>query len=54
MVQYRELCGEEICRELFGGFIRHQNVTKCRRRVDGEWVIRDDPQREQAVHENMF
>ena len=43
MVQYRELCGEEICRELFGGFIRHQNVTKCRRRVDGEWVIRDDP-----------
>ena len=43
MVQYRELCGEEICRELFGGFIRHQNVTKCWRRVNDEWVIRDDP-----------
>lgn len=43
VLQYRELCEDEICRELFGGFIRHQNVTKCWRRVDGEWVIKEDP-----------
>ena len=43
MIQYRNLCESEICRELFSGFIRHQVVTKCRRRENGEWVIRDDP-----------
>lgn len=40
---YRRLDREEIDRELFGQFIRRQNVTKCWRRVNGEWVIREDP-----------
>lgn len=43
MVQYRTLRENEICRELFRGFIRHQAVTKCWRREKGEWVIREDP-----------
>ena len=43
MVQYRTLRENELCRELFGGFIRHQVVTKCWRREKGEWVIREDP-----------
>lgn len=42
-IQYRQLEADEICRELFAHFIRHQNVTKCRRREGGEWVMRDDP-----------
>lgn len=29
--------------ELFNSFIRRQIVTKCRRKINGEWVIRDDP-----------
>ena len=43
MIVYRSLKEEEICRELFAGFIRRQVVTKCWRREKGEWVIRDDP-----------
>lgn len=43
MIEYRRLEEKEICRELFGQFIRRQKVGKCWRRVDGEWVIRDDP-----------
>ena len=43
MVGYRVLSENEICRELFHGFIRHQVVTKCRRWEKGRWVIRDDP-----------
>ena len=43
MIQYRELCKNEICRELFNGFVRHQEVTKCWRRENGEWVIKDAP-----------
>ena len=41
MIQYRELCENEICRELFAGFVRHQAVTKCWRKENGEWVIQD-------------
>lgn len=41
--QYRELTENEICRDLFSQFIRRQEVVKCWRRVDGEWVIKDDP-----------
>ena len=33
----------EICKELFNGFIRHQVVTKCYRREKDKWVIKDDP-----------
>lgn len=43
MAEYRELKLCEINRELFSGFIRRQVVTDCRRRVDGEWVIKSDP-----------
>ena len=43
MVGYRTLSENEICRELFHGFIRHQVVTKCWRREKGEWGIREDP-----------
>lgn len=42
-LQYRDLTADELGRELFGGFIRHQIVTKCWRRDNGKWVIRDDP-----------
>ena len=42
-VEYRKLHVEEISRELFRDFIRHQKVTKCLRRQDGEWVVKDDP-----------
>lgn len=42
-MEYRQLNAEEICRQLFGQFIRHQKVTNCRRREAGEWVIREDP-----------
>lgn len=43
MIQYRRLHADEICRDLFGAFVRHQNVTKCRRKENGVWVIKDDP-----------
>ena len=42
-MEYRGLREDEICRELFAGFIRRQVVTKCWRRENDEWVIRDDP-----------
>ena len=43
MIQYRELHINEINRELFKDFIRHQNVTLCRRRERGAWVLKSDP-----------
>ena len=43
MVQYRILRPDELCRDLFRGFIRRQVVTKCWRREDSKWVIRDNP-----------
>lgn len=43
MIAYRTIDQQEISRELFRNFIRHQVVTKCWRREDGKWVIRDDP-----------
>lgn len=43
MIIYKELTESDITRELFSGFIRRQVVTKCFRKIDGEWVIRDDP-----------
>lgn len=42
-IQYRELREDEICNELFAHFIRHQVVTKCRRRENGVWTIKNDP-----------
>ncbi|MDE5860251.1 MAG: GNAT family N-acetyltransferase [Oscillospiraceae bacterium] len=43
MVEYKELSENEICRELFSGFIHRQNVTKCFRRENGSWIIKDAP-----------
>lgn len=43
MIAYRELTESEINRELFRNFIRHQVVTKCWRREEGKWVVREDP-----------
>ena len=43
MIQYRKLGEREICRELFAGFVRHQSVTKCWRKENGGWVVRDNP-----------
>lgn len=42
-MQYRSLQEHEINRELFRDFIRRQVVTKCWRRENGEWVIKDAP-----------
>lgn len=43
MIQYRELQEKELCPELFGGFIRRQRVTKCWRKENGKWIVKDDP-----------
>lgn len=43
MIQYRELHVNEINRELFKDFIRRQNVTLCRRREQGVWVLKLNP-----------
>ena len=43
MIQYRALYTDELCRELFRPFNRHQVVKKCWRRDHGEWVIKDAP-----------
>ncbi|MCI8781362.1 MAG: GNAT family N-acetyltransferase [Lachnospiraceae bacterium] len=41
MVQYRVLYVDEICQELFKDFIRRQIVTKCWRKENGVWAIKD-------------
>ncbi len=43
MIQYKNLSMEEINPNLFAGFIRRQTVTKCWRKENGEWVIKDAP-----------
>ncbi|MCI8638428.1 MAG: GNAT family N-acetyltransferase [Coprococcus sp.] len=43
VIQYRDLHGNEINRELFHDFIRHQVVEKCLRREDGRWETKEDP-----------
>ncbi len=43
MIQYKNLFMEEINPNLFAGFIRRQTVTKCWRKENGEWVIKDAP-----------
>lgn len=42
-IWYRQLAQQEICPALFDRFVRHQRVSKCRRKVDGQWVIVEDP-----------
>lgn len=43
MIQYRKLELTEIKRELFRDFIRHQEVTKCWRKENGTWLIKEAP-----------
>lgn len=43
MIQYRILHADEIDRTLFHDFIRRQNVTKCWRKENGAWAIKDAP-----------
>lgn len=39
----RELNENEITLELFKDFRRHQVVEKCHRKIDGQWVVIDNP-----------
>ncbi len=43
MIHYRALSEQELCRELFQDFIRHQTVTKCLRKENNGWVVKDAP-----------
>ena len=43
MIQYRMLSADEMNRELFRNFVRHQVVTKCWRKENGEWNIKEVP-----------
>ncbi len=43
MLEYRIIVKEELCRELFDGFIRRQEVNDCWRKENGEWIIRKAP-----------
>ena len=40
-MQYRRINENEMNRELFSDFVRRQVVTKCWRKEDGEWKIKD-------------
>lgn len=43
MMLYRTIEADEICCGLFEKFIRHQTVTRCWRRENGEWIVKDAP-----------
>lgn len=43
MLSYRELKADEISKDLFHAFQRRQIVTKCWRKEEGKWVIKDAP-----------
>ncbi|MGN1346584.1 MAG: GNAT family N-acetyltransferase [Eubacteriales bacterium] len=40
---YTTLTEDQITRGLFNGFLRHQVVSQCWRKIDGAWVLRDVP-----------
>lgn len=42
-MEYRELGEAEISGRLLDGFERRQEVVKCWRKLDGAWVVADDP-----------
>lgn len=42
-MEYRKIIMDEMNLDLFSSFERYQEVTKCRRKIDGQWVIVDDP-----------
>ena len=41
MMIYKELTIDDVDISMFACFDRTQNVTKCWRKIDGEWVIKD-------------
>lgn len=41
MLIFREIAANELDVGIFDDFIRHQVVTRCWRKIDGEWVIQD-------------
>jgi len=43
MIRYREINKNELNMELFRTFRRKQIVTKCRRKENDKWIIKDDP-----------
>lgn len=43
MIEYKALWVDDINRSLFEHFDRTQIVTKCRRKINGEWSIVDAP-----------
>ncbi len=43
MICYRKIKPEELDLNLFNSFMRRQIVNKCWRKVDGEWVVKEDP-----------
>lgn len=43
MIIYRKLTENEICRDLFRHFIRHQVVTNCWRKENEKWIIKYAP-----------
>ena len=42
-MEYKRVSEEMINMDLFRDFHRHQEVTKCLRKVSGEWVVIDNP-----------
>ncbi len=42
-MEYIKLTDNMINTELFSDFHRHQVVTKCHRKINGEWVVIDNP-----------
>lgn len=42
-IVFRKIDADEICRELFRGFIRRQVVTDCFRSDGGKWIVKSDP-----------
>ncbi len=40
---YRKLEETQITRQLFQSFRRHQNVTRCWRKEEGKWLLKDVP-----------
>lgn len=39
----RNIQSEELTVELFSSFRRFQQVTKCWRKIDGQWTVVDNP-----------
>ena len=48
----RDISMEELTVELFSDFRRHQEVTQCWRKREGEWVIIDNPFTEEWTQEH--